>query len=326
MSDVVASVPSTPSTGASSAPQASAPAPSSSQPDKPVVPKEAAPAQEPAEKAEAEKAEAKRRFKLKVNNQEEEWDEDKVLEWAQKGRASHKVFEDAAKARKEAEEKLAKIKDPRELRKILQEAGVDFRKVSEEYLFEQLEEDNLTPEQKELRELKRFKEEQERLAQERAQQEEQARLQAAEEHYTQHYDNQIVKALEASALPRSPGVIRRVAQHMLTALESDIDLDPADAIEMVRADYATDIKSVLGGLNENDLLQLLGDDVAGKIRKADLARVKTAPTQPRDQSGRFVPKAAEGAPSDNSPKKLSSEDFRKAIEEDTKKFFSQLRS
>ena len=109
---------------------------------------------EPKEDTAAEKAVAALK-KLKVKGKEIEVDDAQYHSYAQKGAAATQTWEEAAKMRKEAEGFVHLLKtDPL---KILKDPnlGLDFRKIAEDYLWEQLQDEQMSPEQKAQRDQQR---------------------------------------------------------------------------------------------------------------------------------------------------------------------------
>lgn len=226
-----------------------------------------------------------KKLKLKVDGSEyeEEIDldnEEYLVRQLQLAKAAQKRMQEASMTKKQAEQFIKMLRqDPI---KVLQNPhlGVDFRKIAEDYLAAQLEQELLSPEERQLREYKQKVEEfesEKKRQQEEAEQTQMARLQ---EHYAQEYDKKITEALSQSGLPKTPKTVRRMAELMSKNLEFGYELEPKQLVEMVREDYLNEIRELIGASEGDTLLKILGDDVSNKIRKADLARLKTpAPQQ-----------------------------------------------
>lgn len=105
------------------------------------------------------------------------------------------------KALKEREARLERLKDKGELRKFLQEMGHDPRKLGEEFVLEQIEEEKLTPAEKAYREEKAKREELEKKEAERQQQEEQQKYEAAKAQEADRLLGTFADALEAAGIP-----------------------------------------------------------------------------------------------------------------------------
>lgn len=260
--------------------------------------------------AEEEKKEAAAALKkLKVRGKEIEVDEAGYHAYAQKGAAAEEKWQEAAKMKKEADAFIQRLKsNPIEVLKD-PTLGVDFRKVAEDYLWEQMQDENLSPEEKQYRkdqqELKNLREAKEKHESDLESQRHQAEVQ----HFEQEYDKKVATALADSGLPKTTGTIRRITEYMLLDVKNGVERPISDYVDLVSRDYADDIKDLIGNLPADKLLKLLGSDVSKKIRDHDVAKLKSA--QPA--SGHtFVP--GKGMVPANKPaKKLSGHDWQQQI-------------
>lgn len=219
---------------------------------------------------------AVRKFKVKIDGAEQEVDEAELLRGYQTTTAAQKKFNEAAMMRKQAEELLNLAKtNPR---KMLEHPaiGANMQQLIEEYIAEKLEEDSLSAEERELRDVKRrlqAYEEERQAAEERAKQEQL-------EKYTQVYEQQlsegIVSALETSGLPKTEATVRNMAQYMMTAYENGLNVSPADVVEFVKKDYINQITALFGAANEDTLLALLGDQVTNKVVKGHMKKAQSS--------------------------------------------------
>ncbi len=224
-------------------------------------------------------------WKLKADGEEFDFDatdEEAVKREIMKARGANKRFQEAAGLRKDAERAFEMLKDPTQLREILQDPriGIDLKKFAEDYVWEQIQEQQLTPEQKAQRDKdRRLAEYEAREAKakedglSRQQQESQAR-------YETGYETKITKALEAGGIPKTPEAVSRMAEYLLRAVENGYDLSPEDLVQQVRQDYISEFTAVLGAADGDQLLALLGEANAEKLRKADLKRLKNPQGNP----------------------------------------------
>lgn len=278
----------------------------------PAFAEKSAPAAEVKAEAEATPAEKKEAAailkKLKIRGKEMEVDDSKYHEYAQKGAAATETWQEAAKMKKEADAFMARLKsDPRS---VLTDPnlGIDFRKVAEDFLYDKITEESLSPEQKAQRDKERRLEILEAQAKERAESESERERQAEHNHYRNEYDQKITKALTASGLPKTTGTVRRVAEYLRQDIQDGIDRDPAEYIETVRQDYIEDIKELISKLDGKTLIKMFGEETAKKMRISDLERLKsTTPTEGQ----RFVP--GKGSPAADKPKKLSGKDWERDV-------------
>lgn len=265
-------------------------------------------------------------WKLKVDGEEFDFDatdEDAVKREIQKARAANKRFEEAAKIRKEAEAKTSQaeqfyqmLKDPKMLRKVLSDPsiGVDVKKFAEEIVWEHIQDSQLTPEQREQREKeKRLKEYEDRETATKAEAEAKEKA-ASLARFEQSYESKILEALEIQGVPKKPEAVARMAQYLLKTVEDGYDLTPSELAAQVRSDYTDEIKSLFSDVEGDQLLALLGDAVAEKIRKADMKRLKT--THDRPFPKRSAQKQAAQSKEAPRPKRLTGSDWRAELAKD----------
>jgi hypothetical protein len=190
---------------------------------------------------------------------------------------------------------------------LLKRAGHDPRRFAEEVLSRYIEEDMLPEEQKQIRNLQREKEELEAsLNEERTKQEQQQMeyLQAeAEKEITQG----IISALDSSKLPKTPDVIRRIAYYMMKAHQKNIPVQPKHIIPIVQEDLRVVNRAILDSLDEEGLMEYLGEEKIKKLRQAELKKIKK-PMQFADNTGR-----SEGQVAKTEKKGLSRDEFRQLV-------------
>lgn len=234
---------------------------------------------------EAQVAEAIRKFKLVIGGKEQEVDEKTLISMAQMGEGARQKFNQAALMRKQAEDFVRMLKTNPEQVLAHPDIGLDVREWAEKFLYERLKQEQLSPEERERVELKKRveqmegeKKEQERLAQE-------AKFKEAQEHFRENLQNDIIKVLDQSGLPKTPYTIRRMAHHMLESRmaaqkyyeETGVKVEPlgpADVVDLVMNDYIDEHNQLLGALPGDKLLSILKEDVRKKIREAELAAMK----------------------------------------------------
>jgi hypothetical protein len=304
-----------------SAPQPSAPAPSQTAvvPGVSNVPKVDTGAQVPAKdnkktgaqesKTEGQKdqevKEAIEKFKLLIDGVEEEVDKTELIKRAQKATASDKKFQEAAKIRRQSEDLIRLLKaDPW---RVLQHPslGHDVRKLAEQFLYERIQEDAMTPEQKESLEAKRKVKEYEDMIQQQKVDDQNKQMATLRAKYEDSYSKDIIETLKVSGLPQTPSTVRRMAYYMHQALLKGYELKANDVVSLVRQDYETEIKELFGPLDAQTLVELLGEDTAKKIRLADLSKLKK-PGQ--TISAKEQAPSPEGSP--NKKKGISLEEWR----------------
>jgi hypothetical protein len=241
-----------------------------------------------------QKEEAKktlRKLKIKFNNKEYEEelpfeipDDPEVVEFMknklQMAKLAHQKAQEYSQLDREAREFIELLKtNPRA---ILEDPriGIDLKKLAAEIVQEEIENAKKTPEQLEKerleKELQALKEQYEREKME-AQKKEFERLQAQE---FERYDREIQGALESAQLPKSPYIVKKIADYLYIGLQNGIDLSPKDVIPIVREEIEQEIKDYLNSLKEDEIEKVINKDLFDKYRKKQLAKAKNKPPIP----------------------------------------------
>jgi hypothetical protein len=189
---------------------------------------------------------------------------------------------------------------------LLQRAGYDPRQLAEEYLTQAIEEDMLPENEKELRRVRQEKEELERQYKEELTRREQEQMQVAIQQAQQEISNSIIDALENSSLPKSPEVVKRIANYMLIAEQKGINVNPKQVIPLVEEDFKNLNAQILKSLDPTKRISYIGEDLLKQIRQDDLARLKTS----QSQASQSTPK-----PRQSANKKITKEEWRKELAE-----------
>lgn len=279
------------------APAAAAPAAPAEAPAQPAVDAKAAP---------PKPAEAFRKV-LKIDGKEVVVDsEEKLHALAMKGFGSEKRFAEAARLRKEAEERAAKLKeDPWS---VLEELGLDPDDLATKRLSAKMQREMLTPEQREAAELKKKLEAYEAKEKAAKEEAEKTELTAAQEKYQAELSDSLPKVLAASGLPKTERSIVRIAEKMRDNLKHGIDLPPERLAEEVREEYLAEFKELFGAMDPDALLKTFDGDILKKLRRADLSRLKPVPSV----SSAPQPRASDGKPGQRFKDR---EDYERHMEE-----------
>ena len=189
---------------------------------------------------------------------------------------------------------------------LLKRAGYDPRQLAEEYLTQAIEEDMLPENEKELRKVRYEKEELERQYKEELSRREQEQMDVAIQQAQQEISNNIIDALENSSLPKSPEVVKRIANYMLIAEQKGINVNPKQVIPLVEEDFRNLNAQILKSLDPTKRISYIGEDLLKQIRQDDLARLKTS----QSQSSQSVPKSKQPT-----NKKITKDEWRKELAE-----------
>lgn len=247
---------------------------------------------------------AKKKFKYKADGAEieEELDDNEIASRLSLAKAANKRMQEAANVNKQVENFIKQLKeDPI---KVLSNENLmgskKFREIAENFLIQQLEEESMSPEQKAMRErdtkLAQY-EQQEKERQQAIEQEKQSKL---EQHWAQEYEKTIMTALQSSNLPKNEFTVRRMAELMQKNLDMGLDLDANMLSQLVKEDYMSEQKALIGGATAEQLISMFGEDIANKIRKYDLGRI---------QQKNPVPKKIEQPTSEVAPKRMSQREY-----------------
>jgi hypothetical protein len=189
---------------------------------------------------------------------------------------------------------------------LLQRAGYDPRKLAEEYLTQAIEEDMMPESERELKRVRLERDELERQYKEEMERREQEQMQGAIQQAQQEISSQIIDALSNSSLPKSPDVVKRIANYMLIAEQKGINVNPKQVIPLVEEDFRNLNASILKSLDPTKRISYIGEDLLKQIRQDDLARLKTTQSQASQSS----PK-----PRQSTNKKITKEEWRRELAE-----------
>lgn len=227
------------------------------------------------------KKELSKRIQMKINGKDEDFDLsddshiERLREMAQKGEGADQKFQEASKMRKQMEQ-FAKLMQDDPIA-ALKRLGHDPDSIAEMHMQKRLEEMQKSPEQLERealqKELEGMKKDKERIENERLEMEKKA----AQESYSRKLDTEITEALAKSEMPKSPYVVKRLAEYMMMGLKKDPNFDVKDAVPLVERQIKREIQEMFEAMPEDIVEKLLGQNVTTKLRKRRLSQMKKAP-------------------------------------------------
>ena len=250
-------------------------------------------------------------WKLKVDGAEIDFDatdEEAVKRAVQKAHAADKRMNEASMTRKQAERFIELLKtNPRA---VLEHPslGVDLKGLAEKIVWDSMQ----TAAKKASQSPEDVKREEERSELEQLRKEKAAREAAAKqqerdelkEKYRKDWTTKFQSELEKAGLPRTDWTLTRMAAYMRQALaKGHKHVQPGDVVDFVREDWQAAQREMFGHLDGDDLIKTLGEDVAEKVRKAQLARFS---------SGKATEKAAEPAQKEPKNRYATVEDMMRA--------------
>jgi len=218
--------------------------------------------------------------------------------------ASHQKFEEANRIRKAAESEREQVKslvqllqDPDGMMAVAEQMGIPLRELKA-----RIDRELATPDDvKRMRDIER----RERALKERDEAEQAAKRKAREDAETrtarERYVADITSAATSAGLPKTPVVVRAMAQLMLAAQDAGAPITAAEAAESVREEFRGLVGGVVKDSEPDSLRTLLGQEKLEALRKSEVERA----VKNRDASRPSVRRAA-GAPDPNpAPRKLS---------------------
>ena len=236
-----------------------------------------------------EVADMKRKFKLKVDGEEFEEeldlsDEDGIKQKLQLARVAQKRMQETKTMQKDIQDFINSARNnPIEA---LGQLGVNFDDLAEQYVNSKLEELEKSPEQlaqeKQLKELEELRAEREKLKSDH----EASELKRMQEKYVTEIDNDIEAALSSTdfKLPKSPYVVKRMAETMMLAMENGFtDVKAKDVLPIVEKQFHGDFQEMFGRLPEEVLEQMVGKGNIDRLRKFRLSKARKAKTQTAKQ-------------------------------------------
>ena len=226
----------------------------------------------------------KKRYKVKVDAEELEIDEEELLKGYQTSKSSSKRFQEASALNKQVEKLLEDSrKDPRKMFEIL---GINPREFSEQLLLQELEESLLSPEEKERKAEREELESYRKHTQTQKQKEEAARIERESEQVAEEIDEQIYNALKESGLKPTARNIARMAEYMLAGLDQDDNkMDAKRAFSKVRSDTNQDLQDLFSSTPIEDLVKFLPKEMLAALRQFDIKNATKSSPHNFNKSG-----------------------------------------
>ena len=195
------------------------------------------------------------KIKVKVDGQDLEISQEELVRDYQMRQASQKRFQEAAQLKQEAQQQMEALKFARENPiEFFKMTGVNAKEFAEKVLLEELEESMLSPQEKELRDLRNYKSKLEQQEQQRLTlQQEQQRL-ALEEQTAQEIENEILEVLTASNLKPTPRNIAKCAEYLLASLDENGNrMHARDAFQRVQKNQRSDVLEHIASLTPAEI-------------------------------------------------------------------------
>lgn len=199
-------------------------------------------------------------------------------------RGAHKAMAEAAQMRKEAQALLAEFSADEKA--ALRRAGKDPIAVAEKILKDALDEYNLTPEQKELRDAKAERDRLKAEADERAKKEQEQQTNAEVSHWENVFEQGFVTAFQTTGLPFDPVLVAQMATEVDALIDAKVPLTQTLLNQIASGIGDRNLGSArkrFQSAKDEEFEQLLGNDVFEKARMAALRKAQAQPTKPHPQ-------------------------------------------
>jgi hypothetical protein len=228
--------------------------------------------------AEKELNKAMHKYKLKVDGEDIEWegsDEDLIKE-LQLSKKARKEIQSSKAMQKEIAELFEMLKNNPEL--VMQDPaiGIDPVEFAKKIIQQQMEQESKSPEQIEREQLQ--KELEELRASKKREEEERTKEMYEREvsRYEAQLEEQVDEALSSSGLPKSPYVLKRMTDVMLSGIENSKEISPKMALNIVRKEMQKDLKEMFSSSAEDVLEELLGSDTLKRLNKRQLEKIRAS--------------------------------------------------
>lgn len=239
-------------------------------------------AEEAAKKASGkdDKKSNKKKFSPKVNGKVKEieldWDnEEEMSKYLSKALAADERFEEAAVLRKNVEQLVNALKT--DTRGVLShpELGIDLKKFAQDILNEEIAELEKSPEQKEKEQLQKQLAEEKKAREGLEEAKRTAEMERLQEQAFKQFDDEMTDALSKTSLPKSPYVVKRIADTMIEAVNMGFaDVTVKDIMPIVEQQLTAEIQKMFETMPEEVMEQLIGKGNLSRMRKKRLATMK----------------------------------------------------
>lgn len=246
--------------------------------------------EEVAEKIEKKVESLKKKYNLKVNGKSKDIELDlsndaEVQKYLQKAMASDEKFQEAALTKKNMEYLIEQLKT-NPLSVLKHEAlGIDVKALAQMVLEQEVEDSMKTPEQKRIEELEaalKSREEKEKEIEEERKKEIQARYEAEA---MQALDEEVTEAISKSSLPKSPYVVKRLADAMMEAINMGYEnVKPEQLMPYVEDQITEEIQRLFESSPDEVMEKLVSKKRLDGYRKARVQRSKAAPNETLKQA------------------------------------------
>ena len=234
------------------------------------------------------------KHKIKWGDQEKEVTVEEAVKLAEKAFGIENKAREASTKAEQAQAVLDMlVNNPAAFKKRAIAAGIpaeQIRKLATDILYEEMELNSLTPEQRELRELKAKQAEADDLRKQTEEAAKKAEVDKKTADWAQKFEKELQTALEKKQLPMSRLTLALAAQYVDAGLAQQKEYTVEQVLPYVMRDLKNIHMSTMGQLEGEALLNYIGDDLSNKVAAARVARYKkgqvapAAPVQKQEKS------------------------------------------
>ena len=238
------------------------------------------------DKVTKEMVEAIKKYSYKVDGKEFEKElnfknEDDIIKLIQMAEMGNKRAEETASLKKTDLQRNAELEKFLEQLNVntaatLSKLGIDVKKLSDELMDQEIEDLELTDEQREIKALQKQlseKDAQEKEAKEIA---EKDKFEAAQNKYAAEWEKELIDSISESELPNNTETVSRMTRLMRVGVENGINLSFKDIAPLVREEMNSDIQAMIGKMPIEVIEKLLGEDKLNTI-SSNVKTKKIAP-------------------------------------------------
>lgn len=196
---------------------------------------------------------------------------------------AQEALEQAAQMRREIEEERKQLRDPSKVMEYLKTQGIDPDQLARERLYAQMQQEAMSPEQRQIAELQQRLEQEQQSKQQQEQAQQEAQIQQYQEGFSRWLDAETTKALQTEGLPKSQYLISMVAHKMRIANQARIEMSPADAVSEVKAESADHLRQLVGAMEPSKVLEILGDEFGIKLSRHMAEKIRGTRRQSQPQ-------------------------------------------
>lgn len=240
-------------------------------------------------KAEKEIKKALKKYEFQVNGKKRSVDfdpsnDEEVKKYLAKAMGADEKFEEAAMTRKQAEQLVTMLKENPLALLRHPELGLDVKALATQILNDELDDMQKTPEQKKLEALEKQLKEREEMLKRIEQEKRDAEMSKMQAEAYQQIDDDITNALSTSDLPKSPYVVKRIADTMIEAVNLGYeDVRVQDIMPYVEAQIMSEIQAMFAIKPTETMEKLIGKKNLDEYRKAKVSKSRAKPIETAQQ-------------------------------------------